>query len=553
MNLSKTKTSIAIATALLTASCATSPNGQPQSLDNTLKATFASDDPCSSNSRNIGILGGAVLGIALSKAFGDGKSESMVAGAGLGALFGGLVGADMDRRRCELTKVAKAHNLDIVMTDITLASGTPVQSAQSVDAPATSLTRKPESVGMSFTIFDHGIQFVSGSATPSAEAVRAFSDVAEKYSFIATEKDANAVQAAKDRTKKMRLLFVGHTDDTGSSETNADLSEERARAIAKIFSQHGFDASQIFYQGAGEVFPIDDNRTDAGRARNRRVEIVDLSNDESFAAFLATRRPNVAHYRPTTQVSGSTSIKTPTTSVGKVANAPLVKADALAKAPNVGDAAEVPPLKPTTTPTMSKSMSAASANSLDNLDFGGKPVNGQYKKIDIGMTARSSTFSFISTANAADDSPVGSCALDRPRISRSVKSLSSGQGIKTSAYLPGAAGASWSGKANGHLVGLTGVSVLRDGGQPASRPTFYVWKNYVDGSKASAVFKTTGDVNAYQGDKALLYRVFLAEGPVRCLDMVIPNGSPNSAPSSNMVYERSGTAYQADYSPTIAR
>jgi outer membrane protein OmpA-like peptidoglycan-associated protein len=516
-------------------------------------------------------LGGVVLGAALTKAFGDGKSESMVAGAGLGAFFGGLVGADMDRRRCELAKVTKAHNLDTVMTDITLARSTPVQSAQSVNAPTTSLTSKPESVGMSFTIFDRGNQFVSGSATPSPEAVKAFSDVADKYRVIANGKDASAMQAAKDRTKKMRLLFVGHTDDTGSSETNADLSEERARVIAKIFLQQGFEAGQIFYQGAGEVFPIHDNRTDTGRARNRRVEIVDLSDEASFSAFLAARRPNVAHYRPATQASGSqqiasnipapahkapdqknetvsASIKTPTASVGKVANA-----DEIAKAPTVGIAPAVPSMKSAAAPTMPKSKAAVPSNALDNLDFGGKPVNGQYKSIDIGKTARLSTFSIISTAYAADDSPVGSCASDRPRISRSVKSLSSGQGIKTSAYLPGAADASWGGKANGHLVGLAGVSVLRDGGQPASRPTFYVWKDYVEGSKASADFKTTGDVNAYQGDKALLYRVFLTEGPVRCLDVVIPNGSPNRAPSSNIVYERSKTVYQADYSPSIAR
>jgi hypothetical protein len=190
---------------------------------------------------------------------------------------------------------------------------------------------------------------------------------------------------------------------------------------------------------------------------------------------------------------------------------------------------------------------------LVNIDLGGKPGNGQFRVADIGKAAQASSFSIISSAYAADESPVGSCATDRPRISRGVKSLGTGQVIKTSEYLPGAANASWGGRANGHLLGLSGVAVLRDGGQPASHPTFFVWKNFVEGSKAPADLKTTADVNAYQGDKALLYRVFLTEGPVRCIDLVIPKGAANTAPASSLVYERNSAIYQADYSPTIVR
>jgi hypothetical protein len=97
------------------------------------------------------------------------------------------------------------------------------------------------------------------------------------------------------------------------------------------------------------------------------------------------------------------------------------------------------------------------------------------------------------------------------------------------------------------------VAVLRDGGQPGSRPTLYIWKNYVDGSHAKPDVKTSGDVNAYQGDKALLYRVFPTDGPVRCIDMVIPNRTPNTAPASSFVYARAKTLYQAEFSPTITR
>ena len=581
MKFAGTKKAVAFACAVFASGCATAPNGQPQSLGDTLKNTFASDDPCSDKSRNVGLLVGALAGAALGHTIGDGKKESTLVGAGVGALLGGLIGSDVDRRRCELAKVAKAHNLDILMTDITLVAPvatTPSSSTASVSTAASSLqiagvapadqAKKPPAVGMSFTVFDHGDQFAVGAATPSANALKAFADVAQKYNVKATGSEANAMQAARERNKKMRILLIGHTDDTGSSQLNADLSEARAQSIARIFSQQGFESSQIFYQGAGEVFPIADNRTEEGRARNRRVEIVDLSDDMAFNAFLASRRPNVAHYRPAAPVEVPTALATSTPAaksnpplggVPKPQTTPPSKGkkdttDIAATTPSINGGKTTgrknAPSEPTPSPVP---IPLAIAAPLSNLDFGGKPVNGQYKVADIGKPAHKNGFSIISSAYAADEAPMGSCATDRARISNRVKALESGQSLKTSAYLPGTASASWAGKINGHLVGLTGVAVLRDGGQPTSRPTLLIWKNWVDGSNAKPDLKTTGDVNTYQGDKALLYRVFPAEGPVRCIDMLIPNSAPNTAPASVVVYDYAKTAYQADYSPTIAR
>src|SRR5205823_2690461 len=94
------------------------------------------------------------------------------------------------------------------------------------------------------------------------------------------------------------ILLVGHTDDTGSSELNAALSERRARAIARLFYDHGVPIAQVYYQGAGETLPIADNRTEPGRARNRRVEIVDLPDEAALVAYLQDRTPRLEHYRP---------------------------------------------------------------------------------------------------------------------------------------------------------------------------------------------------------------------------------------------------------------
>lgn len=64
-----------------------------------------------------------------------------------------------------------------------------------------------------------------------------------------------------------------HSDSTGSSAFNQRITEARARAIQTYLVTHGIAASRIQARGYGEDQPIDTNRTEEGRARNRRVEI----------------------------------------------------------------------------------------------------------------------------------------------------------------------------------------------------------------------------------------------------------------------------------------
>src|ERR1700752_185373 len=88
------KISIAIACSLLVNGCAVDPKtGQPS-----LKETFASDDPCSNNSRNIVVAVGTILGAVIGHQV-DHRAGKF-AGAAVGALAGGFIGADMDKRRC---------------------------------------------------------------------------------------------------------------------------------------------------------------------------------------------------------------------------------------------------------------------------------------------------------------------------------------------------------------------------------------------------------------------------------------------------------------------
>jgi outer membrane protein OmpA-like peptidoglycan-associated protein len=72
---------------------------------------------------------------------------------------------------------------------------------------------------------------------------------------------------------EIRLLSVdGHTDDRGKADKNKALSDARAKAVREWLIQHGIDGSRLESHGYGQEKPIDTNKTDAGRAKNRRVE-----------------------------------------------------------------------------------------------------------------------------------------------------------------------------------------------------------------------------------------------------------------------------------------
>ena len=72
-----------------------------------------------------------------------------------------------------------------------------------------------------------------------------------------------------------RLTIVGHTDSIGTAESNVDLSRRRAeRARAALTTDYQVAVDRLRSDGRGETQPIEDNGTLAGRARNRRVELV---------------------------------------------------------------------------------------------------------------------------------------------------------------------------------------------------------------------------------------------------------------------------------------
>jgi OOP family OmpA-OmpF porin len=73
----------------------------------------------------------------------------------------------------------------------------------------------------------------------------------------------------------LTLFVVGHTDNVGALEYNLKLSADRAEAIVKALIGRGIAASRLKGAGVGPYSPVASNRTEEGKARNRRVELVE--------------------------------------------------------------------------------------------------------------------------------------------------------------------------------------------------------------------------------------------------------------------------------------
>lgn len=102
------------------------------------------------------------------------------------------------------------------------------------------------------------VQFESSAATIKATSFALLDQLAEV---------ARTCPAA-------RFEIAGHTDSSGGAAANKRLSESRASAVQEYLSDRGIDSSRLSSAGYGEEQPKVSNDTPAGRAQNRRVELV---------------------------------------------------------------------------------------------------------------------------------------------------------------------------------------------------------------------------------------------------------------------------------------
>ncbi len=94
---------------------------------------------------------------------------------------------------------------------------------------------------------------------------------------IRRESDAlldSVAQVLKEHPELLKLEVQGHTDNKGSKQLNAKLSDDRAKAVREALIKRGIDGNRLTFKGYGPDKPIADNKTEDGRAKNRRVQFI---------------------------------------------------------------------------------------------------------------------------------------------------------------------------------------------------------------------------------------------------------------------------------------
>lgn len=534
---------------LLASGCATQGGKK-----NAIEETFASEDPCANNARNIGIVAGGILGAVIGNQVKH-STTGRVLGAGIGATIGGLIGANIDQQRCELHKIAKKHNILIETITVNL---------DGKESPPGAKTETP--AGLSVRLPDPGSDgghFVTGSDQLTPKAKRYFAEIAEAFNPGKVAADIANPQARYDylrQAAERKFFLVGHTDDTGASSLNAELAERRARVVAQYLASQGINPSQIYYQGAGEMYPLADNNTEAGRAANRRVELVEVADETVFRNYLAHRTANPTLFRPATPTTEPAIKARPALghAVAKRPNPKTTPADEKSEAASnklppsqqaISSPAAKPNLEAAARPTPGKITSPT-----NGIDFGGRPYKESDARVDAGKLVDNAGFSLFSKAHADEPAVVSSCRFDRPRHAGEIKSLADGRSYKTTDKLPGLYGRTWRDMIGGHLVVVNQLSVLRDGGQAANLPEVKIYKDYdasKSGTKPSIV--STPQINVYQGSNGTLVRSFFdGEGGLRCMDLLAPNSAPFVAKDGRLIYARADGDYVASFAPRMA-
>jgi outer membrane protein OmpA-like peptidoglycan-associated protein len=170
---------------------------------------------------------GAAAGAAAAILKGEREADEILAGAAIGAVIGGGIGAYMDAQQEKLARI-----------------------------PGTSVERVGEDTLL--VHFDSDILFDVNSATLDSDGRATLEDVA----------------GVVDEYKKTAVVVQGHTDSTGSEELNQGLSERRANAVRAYMVSRGVDADRVAAVGMGEGYPVSSNDSESGRQQNRRVDIL---------------------------------------------------------------------------------------------------------------------------------------------------------------------------------------------------------------------------------------------------------------------------------------
>lgn len=175
-----------------------------------------------------GALAGAAVGAAV-RGVRDGDSRAAARGAVVGAAVGAVAGNILDHQAAALQESLSNPNIQVIN------HGSYLQ-----------------------VVMPDGILFSTGSAAVSGPA----------------QQDLYAVARNLNQYPNSRIEVIGHTDSTGTQAINQDLSQRRAQSVAGILAAAGVAQNRLAATGRAASQPVASNDTAAGRAQNRRVEIL---------------------------------------------------------------------------------------------------------------------------------------------------------------------------------------------------------------------------------------------------------------------------------------
>jgi outer membrane protein OmpA-like peptidoglycan-associated protein len=184
----------------------------------------------------IGATGGAIAGGAIGKANGS-TAKGAILGAVVGGAAGMIIGHQMDKQAAELKQ----------------------------NIPGAIVERVGEGIQVTFA---SGLLFDFDSDIVRSEARTNLRNLA----------------ASLDKYPGSELLIVGHTDSVGTDAYNLALSQRRAEAAAAYLAAQGVDRARLSSRGLGEGEPVAPNDSEAGRSRNRRVEVAIYAGEAQRAS-----------------------------------------------------------------------------------------------------------------------------------------------------------------------------------------------------------------------------------------------------------------------------
>jgi outer membrane protein OmpA-like peptidoglycan-associated protein len=180
----------------------------------------------------IGAGAGGTVGALIGKTAGN-PALGIIIGGAIGGTAGAYIGGKMDSQAAEIKKTV----------------------------PGATITHEADGIVISF---NSGILFDADKADLKPDVQNNLKNLA----------------LSLKNHPKTDISVIGHTDSTGTKGHNFDLSVSRAGAVRSFLIANGVRSSQLKSEGEGEAEPVATNATRRGRAKNRRVEIVIVANDQ---------------------------------------------------------------------------------------------------------------------------------------------------------------------------------------------------------------------------------------------------------------------------------